>query len=38
MSTATNGTAAADPLANFPHIPVANTMGAWLLGTAVTFL
>lgn len=41
MSTATNGTApapAADPLANFPHIPVGNSMGAWLIGTAITFL
>ncbi|KAM5539866.1 hypothetical protein V8D89_006369 [Ganoderma adspersum] len=39
MSTATNGTAPpADPLANFPHIPVGNSMGAWLIGTAITFL
>ncbi|KAM5544748.1 hypothetical protein V8D89_001646 [Ganoderma adspersum] len=41
MSSGTNGTtAAADPLASFPQIPMANTMGAWLLGSvaATVFL
>ncbi|KAI1792179.1 hypothetical protein LXA43DRAFT_1008441 [Ganoderma leucocontextum] len=34
MSTATNGTtAAADPLASFPQISVAGTLGAWLVGS-----
>ncbi|KAM5544740.1 hypothetical protein V8D89_001638 [Ganoderma adspersum] len=36
MSSGTNGTtAAADPLASFPQIPMADTMGAWLLGSIV---
>ena len=34
MSSGTNGTtAAADPLASFPQVPMADTMGAWLLGS-----
>ncbi len=28
-----------DPVAaSFPHIPVANTLGAWLIAVAVSFL
>ena len=36
MSTATNGS---NPVVeSFPHIPVANTLGAWLIAVAGTFL
>ena len=30
--------ATSDPLASFPQIPVDNTLGAWLLGVAASFL
>ncbi|KAM5539865.1 hypothetical protein V8D89_006368 [Ganoderma adspersum] len=39
MATPTNGTAApADPLANFPRIPVYNTLGAWIIGVSASIL